>query len=300
MRDLINSGTDLHRHVAAMVLGKPETQITKAERQKAKAIDFGLPGGMGVRGLMGYAASSYGVELTLDEAERWRGAWLALFPEMQEYLAQEDDLGRLGETLDLASHPGDPQPSPASAAALVMRVAGGALETSTGRVFNKDELDWAWKQISEGRAGEIKSLAEAIRLRRGSPELRKAVMPGLPAVIPTGRVRADCSYTERHNWPFQALAADGAKLALYALVRSGYRVAAFIHDEVLVEVPERDDYRDVAEDISRIMIEAMRRVCPDVAIRTEYAVMRRWRKDAKAVYDGEGRLIPYDDSVTKK
>lgn len=297
MRDLTNAGTDLHSHVAAMVLGKPEADVTKAERQKAKAIDFGLPGGMGVRGLLDYARSSYGVDLTLDEAERWRGAWLALFPEMQEYLAQEDDLARLGETLDTDSHPdASPMLSATAAAGMVMRVAGGASESSAGRVFGKDEIDWAWKQIAEGRAGSVKALSESVRLRRGSPELRRAVMPGLAAVIPTGRVRADCSYTERHNWPFQALAADGAKLALYALARAGYRVAAFIHDEVLVEVPERDDYRDVAEDISRIMIESMRKVCPDVAIRTEYAVMRRWRKDAKAVYDENGRLMPFEET----
>ena len=93
--------------------------------------------------------------------------------------------------------------------------------------------------------------------------------------------------------PFQGLASDGAKLALYELNRAGYRVVAFIHDEVLVEVPERDDYREPAEDISRIMIAAMKQVCPDVEIRTEFAVMRRWDKAAKAVYDAQGRLIPF-------
>jgi hypothetical protein len=48
------------------------------------------------------------------------------------------------------------------------------------------------------------------------------------------------------------------------------------------------------------MIEAMREVCPDVKIQTEYAVMRRWRKDAKAEYDEEGRLIPYEDALPAK
>jgi hypothetical protein len=72
-------------------------------------------------------------------------------------------------------------------------------------------------------------------------------------------------------------------------------VVAFIHDEVLVEVPDCDDHRAAAEDISRIMIDSMRLVCPDVAIRTEYAVMKRWCKNAKAVYDEGGRLIPFED-----
>ena len=83
MRDLINQGVDLHRHVAAMVLRKPEAEVAPEERQKAKAIDFGLPGGMGVRGLLEYAAKSYGVKLDMEESARWRTAWLALFPEMQ-------------------------------------------------------------------------------------------------------------------------------------------------------------------------------------------------------------------------
>lgn len=300
MRDLINEGVDLHRRLASIVLGKPETEVTKEDRQKAKALNFGLPGGMGLRGLQAYAQASYGVNIALDEAERWRAVWLSLFPEMQEYLQQEDDLARLGETLDMDSHPDASMMLSASAAAgLVMRVSGGACESSSGRVFSKDEIAWAWKQIAEGRAGLVKTLAESIRLRRGSPELRRAVMPGIPAVIPTGRIRADCSYTERHNWGFQALAADGAKLALYGLMRAGHLVVAFIHDEVLVEVPECDDYRDVAEGISRIMVDSMRLVCSDVEIRTEYAAMKRWQKDAKAVYDERGRLIPFDHTATE-
>jgi len=294
MRELINAGVDLHRRLASIVLGKPESEVTKEDRQKAKALNFGLPGGMGLGGLQAYAQASYGVDIALDEAERWRAVWLSLFPEMQEYLAQSDDLTRLGETLDMDSHPeASPMLSASAAAGMVMRVAGGACESSSGRVFDKAEVDWAWKQIAEGRASSVKSLADSIKQRRGSPELRKAVMPGMPAIIPTGRVRADCSYTEKHNWPFQALAADGAKLALYGLIRAGYSVVAFIHDEVLVEVPVRDDYRDVAEGISRIMTNSMRLVCPDVEIRTEYAVMSRWQKGAKAVYDEEGRLIPF-------
>ena len=67
------------------------------------------------------------------------------------------------------------------------------------------------------------------------------------------------------------------------------------HDEVIVEVPESADYKTAAEGISTCMIHAMRRVCPDVEIRTEYAVMRRWRKGASAVYDEEGRLIAVKD-----
>jgi hypothetical protein len=300
MRDLINAGVDLHRRVAAQILGKPEAEVSRSERQKAKAVSFGLPGGMGASGLRQYAKTSFGVELSAEEGEQWRAAWLRMFPEMVEYLARCDDLQRLGETLNAASHPNaSPSFSAETAAAIVMRVAGGASGTTAGRSFGPAELNWAWAQIADSRAGSLNTLAADIVARRGSRELQSALIPRTAAVVPTGRVRSNCSFTESRNGPFQGLAADGAKLALYDLVRAGHRVVAFVHDEVLVEVPEADDYRGPAESVAGIMIDAMRRICPDVRILTEYAVMRRWRKDAKAVYDEQGRLIPFEDALVR-
>ena len=37
--------------------------------------------------------------------------------------------------------------------------------------------------------------------------------------------------------------------------------------------------------------------CPDVEIRAEYAVMRRWNKHAQATYDKEDRLVPCEDAM---
>jgi DNA polymerase I-like protein with 3'-5' exonuclease and polymerase domains len=296
MRDLINQGVDLHRYVAAKILNKPESEVTKDERQRGKAVSFGLPGGMGAKGLRAYALASYGVSLTLEEAESWRTAWINLFPEMQLYLAKSNTLELLGAELDIDSFPGG-QVSPETAAAIVMRVAGGKTDTSTGRIFSSDEVEWAWKQIENNATRQSKPVREMIESRQGSWRLQREIVPGATAIISTGRMRTNCSFTEEHNLPFQGLSADGAKLALYRLYQAGYRVVSFIHDEVLVEVSERDDYREPAEDISRIMVAAMREVCPDVVIKTEYAAMRRWDKSAKAIHDAKGRLIPYGDPL---
>ncbi len=65
-------GQDLHRLTASLVSGKPIGQITKQERQAAKAINFGLIYAMGAKGLQAYAQETYGVPMTLEQAERFR------------------------------------------------------------------------------------------------------------------------------------------------------------------------------------------------------------------------------------
>jgi len=75
-------GCDLHRQTASFVLGKEPDEVTKEDRQLAKAVNFGLLYGQGKDGLIRYAAGSYGVELSSDEAElirsRFFGTYTAL------------------------------------------------------------------------------------------------------------------------------------------------------------------------------------------------------------------------------
>lgn len=62
-------GRDLHREVAAERAGKEPKDITKEERQAAKAINFGLIFGAGAATLQAQALNSYGVVMTIEEAE---------------------------------------------------------------------------------------------------------------------------------------------------------------------------------------------------------------------------------------
>jgi len=59
-------GDDLHTVTARTVLGKAD--VTKADRQAAKAVNFGLLYGMGAEGLRAYAKQEYGVVWSLEEA----------------------------------------------------------------------------------------------------------------------------------------------------------------------------------------------------------------------------------------
>lgn len=72
MIEAYRSGADLHRRTAALVLGKTEEDVTKDDRQLAKAVNFGLLYGQSAPGLVRYAKTSYGVEMTEGEAERIR------------------------------------------------------------------------------------------------------------------------------------------------------------------------------------------------------------------------------------
>lgn len=72
MLEAYRSGADLHRRTAALVLGKSEDEVTKDDRQLAKAVNFGLIYGQSAAGLVDYAKSSYGVTMTEGEAERIR------------------------------------------------------------------------------------------------------------------------------------------------------------------------------------------------------------------------------------
>jgi DNA polymerase-1 len=67
------AGEDLHSQTARLVLGR--TNVTKADRQAAKAVNFGLLYGMGATRLRQYAGSSYGVAMTDDEAVAYRQAF---------------------------------------------------------------------------------------------------------------------------------------------------------------------------------------------------------------------------------
>ena len=53
-----HDGRDLHRMMAANITGKPETEITKEERQMAKAVNFGPLYGAGAPRLREYAAEA--------------------------------------------------------------------------------------------------------------------------------------------------------------------------------------------------------------------------------------------------
>jgi len=101
------------------------------------------------------------------------------------------------------------------------------------------------------------------------PEMRKYMQNEDGHVFTrTGRLRGNTSYCAEKNSPFQGLAADGAKLALYELDKAGFRVVGFVHDEIICEV-SRESAEELLPVQEKIMVRAMQSVVPDVKIGVE-------------------------------
>lgn len=117
----------------------------------------------------------------------------------------------------------------------------------------------------------------------------------------SNRVRGGVRFTSCCNSFFQGLAADLAKRALFYVSQACYvepksplfgsRVVAFIHDEIIAEVPI-DRSSDAAFEISRLMNKAYAEFCPDVPGASEPALMTHWTKKAEFKLDENKRLIP--------
>lgn len=132
-----------------------------------------------------------------------------------------------------------------------------------------------------------------------------------PALIEqhySGRLRGNVGYTDGCNTFFQGLTADGAKRALYEVVRRqmtdrssdlyGTRAVAFIHDEILAEGPE-EQAAAAADEMAQVMVEQMSVVAPDVRHEADPYMTRRWYKKAKTVRDASGKLLLWEPSQKK-
>jgi DNA polymerase-1 len=76
-------GTDLHALTAASVLEIDISEVTKDQRQMAKAVNFGNLYGQRDEGLARYARNSYGVEMSIEEAHRLRLKFFKTYPALK-------------------------------------------------------------------------------------------------------------------------------------------------------------------------------------------------------------------------
>ena len=89
--EAFHAGVDVHRLTASKLLAKVASDVTKGERQLAKAINFGLLYGQGARQLAANAVASYGVKMSVAEAQRFREAWFRAYPAIGRWQRQQSD-----------------------------------------------------------------------------------------------------------------------------------------------------------------------------------------------------------------
>lgn len=81
----LKDGLDLHKIAASMATGKPLSEITKEDRQKGKAVSFGLIFGMSAESFQEYAFVNYDVIFTLDEAKAIKRKYQEHYPAITKY-----------------------------------------------------------------------------------------------------------------------------------------------------------------------------------------------------------------------
>jgi DNA polymerase I-like protein with 3'-5' exonuclease and polymerase domains len=117
----------------------------------------------------------------------------------------------------------------------------------------------------------------------------------------TGRVRGRIQRAgQLFNTQFQGLANDGAKLCMYALLRAGYRLTAFVHDEFHVELPIGCNYTAEAERINEICCRTMEELTLGVPIECEYALANHWSKAVTELRDEHGHLLVWSAPAVKQ
>jgi DNA polymerase I-like protein with 3'-5' exonuclease and polymerase domains len=119
----------------------------------------------------------------------------------------------------------------------------------------------------------------------------------------TGFIRGDMGYTDGANHNFQHLTATGAKEALFNIAYECYadpasdlygsRPVLFIHDEVIMESPI-SRANAAAIRLTEVMEDSMGMYLKDIPCKAEAAMMRRWYKGAKPVFNNYGELIPWE------
>jgi hypothetical protein len=319
MADVIKAGVDPHAHTAAMMFGVPpeefltwkdndavaETRTVDGKeeviklkdkfdkaRQMAKPVNFGVPGGLGVASLVSYAHSTYKVDYTFEEAkERRELLTRKIYKELDLYLT-EDGPALVARNLQaplwqVRNELGDMHLSS------VRKVLAGDPRRADGKPYQRTFVSRVWASL----AGLNKNpeLKEALEKRQPGEALAAKVCHAGVATL-TGRLRGRVRYSQARRTPFQGLAADGAALALFELVREGFRVVGFVHDEILVELPDEGGY--VAEAKVRRVEEVLRRAMAGVLVGgipvgCEAALARRWSKKAKLIAR-DGKVYPWE------
>ncbi len=292
LAEKIAEGVDTHSFTAAEVLGKEIDDVTREERQSAKIINFGVPGGMGAKALAHNAKAAYDLDMSQQEAQKWKDKLInEIYPEIGLFL--DDWLERFisvetgvpaGQIVDYLIEATEADGFSSDAEDWVLSSLKQALydgRRANGSPYSERWINKLWAALRRVvTAGQWVSpeMKDVVKYRRVSPHTARLFFPTRASTL-TGRIQGGVNFRQGHNSQFQGLAADGLKLAIYRLMREGWRPVLEVHDEVIVEVPADCSREEVAGKIDRILIEEMQRVIgDDIPVAVEGKFMERLEK----------------------
>jgi DNA polymerase I len=88
MLKAFRDGVDVHKLTGSLVTGTPIDQVTKRQRQMAKAVNFGLLCGQQAKGFRIYAKDKYEIDLSLEQAEDLRNKFFEAYPSLVAWHTQ--------------------------------------------------------------------------------------------------------------------------------------------------------------------------------------------------------------------
>jgi DNA polymerase I-like protein with 3'-5' exonuclease and polymerase domains len=216
-----------------------------------------LPGGMSAKTFKVWAKIAYGLDITLERAQELRDLWFAAYPEMKQHLRPPVDQLTLRDNIR-------------------RYCSRNGLKVVNDSVALKQQMEKTGKFTR-------KEIYETIR-----------GMTYYLGMTTTGLTQRGLDYCSACNFPFQSLAAQGLKEALWLLYLDGFQICNEIHDEVLIYHKEDKYLQDNIKRVEELMLQGMRKVCPDVKIDCESTLMRRWAKGAKPIYNTAGELLVWE------
>ena len=277
--DAINAGLDPHTATAERLAGDKWALYTPDERKRlrqlAKAVNFGLPGGLGAVKFAKYASKVARVPLSEDAARLLRRDALIADPALRSYLSDRrtpEAVVRLAaknlglNVLDLAERL-------------------GAARAPSDSDDDSNAVHWrlAAKRLQSWRNGDVMyDIPTPPAFQACYDTMRET------ACNPVGFVRGKTIYTAAHNTPFQSLVACGVKLGLWNLYQLwtnrtfSWSPVCFVHDSLLAET-HPDSVHTLTEQIRDAMARGLQDVCPDIKVRVDVSKpMTAWgtRTDA--------------------
>jgi DNA polymerase I len=208
INDAYRHGRDLHREVAAERAGKSLAEITKAERQAAKAINFGLLYGAGAETLRRQATTSYGIEMTHEEAAEAKAFFHRKYERLSEWqreIVEETRYQRYSESphIKLTRH----YDKPVYTHAMNFPVQSGAWEILALAILYIDERlpEDGSIRISHHVYDELCLIAKDDQVRAAALLLRDGFLHGFRTVFPEGATRGLVEIGAGRTWEAASL-----------------------------------------------------------------------------------------------